>query len=72
LKQHKLWFDKECSKLLGQQKQAKLQLLQTPSQTNGDDLNNVRHESSITYQEQKEGKKINELETNSKNKNVRN
>jgi hypothetical protein len=28
LKQHKSWFDEECSKLLDQSKKAKLQLLQ--------------------------------------------
>jgi len=31
LKQHKPWFDEECSKLLGRRKQAKLQSLQNPS-----------------------------------------
>jgi hypothetical protein len=39
LKQHKTCFDEECSKLLDQRKQAKLQWLQNPSQINGDDLN---------------------------------
>jgi hypothetical protein len=32
LKHNKLWFDDECSKLTDQQKQAKLQWLQNPSQ----------------------------------------
>jgi predicted metallo-beta-lactamase superfamily hydrolase len=37
LKQHKPWFDKECSKLLlERRKQAKLQWLQNPSQMNRD------------------------------------
>jgi hypothetical protein len=40
-KQHKPWFNKGCSGLLDQRKQAKLQWLQDPSQINGDDLNNV-------------------------------
>jgi len=34
LKQHKSWFD-ECSELLYQMTQAKLQWLHKPSQTNG-------------------------------------
>jgi hypothetical protein len=46
LKKHKPWFDEECSKLLDQRKQAKLQWLQDPSKVNGDNLNNVRHEAS--------------------------
>jgi len=33
LKQHKPWFDEECSKLLSERKQAKLQWLQNRSQT---------------------------------------
>jgi hypothetical protein len=35
-KKHKPWCDKECSKLLDQRKQAKLQWLQDPSEINGD------------------------------------
>jgi hypothetical protein len=35
-KQHKPWFEEECSKLLNRRKQAKLQWLQNPSETNGD------------------------------------
>jgi hypothetical protein len=38
--------NKECSKLLDQRKQAKLQRLQVPSQINGDNLNNIRHEAN--------------------------
>jgi hypothetical protein len=41
LKQYKIWFDEECSELLDE---AKLQRLQNPSQKNGDNLNNVKHE----------------------------
>jgi hypothetical protein len=37
-KQHKTSFDEECSKLLDKGKQAKLQWLQNPTQTNGDNL----------------------------------
>jgi hypothetical protein len=47
LKKHKPWFDAGCSKLLDQRKQeAKLQRLQDPSEINGDNLNNVKHEAS--------------------------
>jgi hypothetical protein len=46
LKKHKPWFDEGCSKLLDERKQAKLQWLQDPSETNGDNLNNIRCETS--------------------------
>jgi hypothetical protein len=36
LKHNKSWFDDECSKLIDQWKQDKLQWLQNPSQINGD------------------------------------
>jgi hypothetical protein len=39
LKEHRTWFDKGCSELLDQRKQAKLQWLQDPSEINGDNLN---------------------------------
>jgi hypothetical protein len=39
LKNHVPWFEKECSKLLDQRKQAKLQWLQDPSKINGDNYN---------------------------------
>jgi hypothetical protein len=42
------WFDEKYLKLLDQRKQAKLQWLQNPSQTNGANLNNVRCETSKT------------------------
>jgi hypothetical protein len=35
-KKYKPWFDKGCSKLLDQRKQAKMQWLQDPSEINGD------------------------------------
>jgi hypothetical protein len=34
-KKHKTWFDKGCSKLLDQRKQAKLQWLRDPREING-------------------------------------
>jgi hypothetical protein len=73
LKKQKPWFDEGCSKLLDQRKQAKLQWLQDPGEINGDILNNVRHEASRYFRNKKEylKEKINELATNSKNKNLR-
>jgi hypothetical protein len=51
-----------------------LQWLQYPSEINGDNLNNVRRETSRHFRNKK-GEylkdKINELATNSKNKNIR-
>jgi len=46
LKQHKPWFDEECLHFLDQRKQATIQWLQDPNQSNEDNLNNVRHEAS--------------------------
>jgi hypothetical protein len=74
LRKHKPWFDERCSKLLDQRKQAKLQWLQDPSKVNGDNLNNVRREASRHFRNKKREylkDKINELATNSKNKNIR-
>jgi hypothetical protein len=49
-------------------------LLRNPCHTNGDDLNNVKHETGRTFRSKKREylkEKINELETYSKNKNIR-
>jgi hypothetical protein len=73
LKKHKPWFDEGCSKLLDQRKQAKLEWLQDPSEINGDNLKNVRREDSRHFRNKKREyleDKINELDTNSKNKNI--
>jgi hypothetical protein len=74
LKCNKLWLDDEFSKLIDQRKEAKLQWLQNPSQINEDNLQNLRREISrifrIKKREYMKGK-INELETNNKNKNIR-
>jgi hypothetical protein len=74
LKHNKPWFDDDCSKSLDQRKQAKLQWLQNPSQISGDNVQNLRRETSRTFRKKKweylKGK-INELETNNKNKNIR-
>jgi hypothetical protein len=52
LKQRKPWFDKKCLGFLHQRKQAKMQRLQNPKQSNVDNLNNIRRQ---TFQEHKEG-----------------
>jgi uncharacterized protein YaaR (DUF327 family) len=74
LKKHKPWFDVGWSELLDQRKQAKLQRLQDSSEINGDKLNNVRCEPSRYFRNKKREylkDKINELTTNSRNKNIR-
>ena len=65
-KQNKLWFDDECLGFLDQRKWAKMQLIQDPSQSNVDNLNNVRHEVSRHFRNKKKvylRAKIEELET---------
>jgi len=74
LKQNKLWFDEECLGSLDQRKRAKMQWIQDPSQSNVDNLNNVRRELSRHFRNKKKAylkAKIEDLETNSKNKNIR-
>ena len=41
MKQHKPWFDEECLGILDKRKQAKMQWIQDPSQSNADNLNNI-------------------------------
>jgi hypothetical protein len=74
LKHNKPWFDNKCSKLIDQRKQAELQWLQNPSQIYGDNLQNLRRETSRTFRNKRREYlkgKINELEINNKNKNIR-
>jgi hypothetical protein len=74
LKKHRPWFGEGCSKLLDQRKQGKLQWLHDPSETDEDNLNNVRCEASKYFRNTKRGSlkdKINEHASNSKNKNIR-
>jgi hypothetical protein len=73
-KHRKPWFDEECSELVDQRKQAKLQWLQDPSEANEDNLSHVRQEASRHFRNKKREylkDKMNELESNSKNKNIR-
>jgi DNA repair ATPase RecN len=58
------WFDEECSKLVDQRKQAKLQRLQDPSEANEDNLSDIRREASRHFRHKKREYlkgKINEL-----------
>jgi hypothetical protein len=74
LKSHKPWFYEECLKLVDRRKQAKLQWLQYPSEVNEDNLSNVRREASRYFRNKKReylNDNINEMELNSKNKNIR-
>ena len=73
LKQHKPWVDEECLHYLDQTKQAKMRWVQDPTQSNVDNLNNVRREASRHFRNKKGylEAKIEELETNSKIKNIR-
>ena len=73
LKQHKPWFDEECLGFLNQRKRAKMQWVQDPSQSNVDNLNTERREVSRYCRKKKAylRAKVEELETNSKIKNIR-
>jgi hypothetical protein len=46
LKQYKPWYDEECVGFLDQRKQAKMQWLERSNQSNLDNLNDVRRETS--------------------------
>jgi hypothetical protein len=43
---NKPWIDEECSQILGQRKEVKMQWIQDPNQNNLDNLNNERHKVS--------------------------
>jgi hypothetical protein len=68
LKQYKPWFDEGSLRFFDQRKQAKLQWLQHPNQSNVDNLNNVRREARRHIRNKKKEhlkSKIDVLETNS-------
>jgi len=74
MKQHKPWFDEECLCSLHKRKEAKVQWLQEPNQSSTDNLNNAKREASRHFGNIKTEylkTKIDELETNSKFKNIR-
>ena len=69
MKHHKPWFYEKCLGILDQSKQAKMQWMQDPSQSNAENPNNVRRDASRHFRNKKETylrAKIEELETNSK------
>jgi hypothetical protein len=53
LKKHEPWFDEGCSELLDQRKQARSQWLPDPREINGDNLNNIRCETSSDFRNKK-------------------
>jgi hypothetical protein len=53
LKQHKPWFDKERVRFSHQRKQAKMEWLQHPNQSNVENLNNVRCETNRRFRNKK-------------------
>jgi hypothetical protein len=72
-KSYKPWFDEERIKLVDRRKQAKLQCLQDPIVVNEGNLRNVRREASRHFRNKKRDylkDKINEIELNSKDKNI--
>jgi hypothetical protein len=67
-------FDEEYLGFLDQRKQAKKQWVQDPNKRNIHNVRNIRHEASRQFSNVKREYlevKINEHETNSKNKNIR-
>jgi len=74
LKQHKPRFEEEFWGYLDQKKQAKIQWVQDPSLINVDNLNNVRPEAIKHFRNKMKAylkAKIEDLENNSKIKNIR-
>jgi hypothetical protein len=75
LKKLKPWFNEGCSKLLDQEKEAKLQWLQDASQVNLDNLNNIRCQANRHYMNKKREYlkgKSNELVRSRRDKDIRN
>ena len=73
---HEPWFDEECLGFIGQRNQAKVRWIQDPSQSNVDNLHNVRHDANRHFRNKKKAclnstSKIEVLETDSKIKNIR-
>jgi hypothetical protein len=54
-KHHNPCFYAECIQFLDKRKQAKIQWLQNPNQSIGDNLNNVKREASTHFRNKKEG-----------------
>jgi len=74
LKQNKPWIEEERLGFLDQRKRATMQWIKDPSQSNVNNLNNVRREVSRHFRNIKKAymrAKVEELETKSKIKNIR-
>jgi hypothetical protein len=54
MKQHKPWFHEECLGILDQRKQAKMQWIQDPCQSNIDNLNKVRRDAIRHFRKKEE------------------
>ncbi|KAJ4449477.1 hypothetical protein ANN_00876 [Periplaneta americana] len=70
----KPWFDEDCCMVVQRRKQATLKFLQDPVEEKRDNYFNERREARRTLRNEKRGylkEKLNEVETNSKNKNIR-
>jgi len=73
LKQHNPWFDGECLGFLDQRKQAKMQWIKVPSQSNVNNLNNLTCKTSRYFRNKKKEylkAKIDDVQTNSTMKNI--
>ncbi|KAJ4436047.1 hypothetical protein ANN_18674 [Periplaneta americana] len=73
-KKKKPWFDEDCCMVVERRKQAKLKFLQDPVEANRDNYFNKRQEANRMLRNKKRDylkEKLNEVETNSKNKNIR-
>jgi hypothetical protein len=53
MEQHKPWFDEGCLGILDLRKQAKMQWIQDLSQSNVDNLNNVRCDANRHFMNKK-------------------
>ncbi len=53
VKQHKLWFDEECSHFLGERKQAQMKWVHDPSQSSVHNLDSIRCEATKHFRNKK-------------------
>ena len=71
---NKPWLDEDCSELANKRKQTKLLWLQNPNNQTADDFSNVRRDTYRIFRTKEcdyMKAKVNKLEENSKNKNIR-
>jgi glycosidase len=74
MKQHKPLFDEECLGIFDQRKQAKMQWIQYPNQSNLHNMNNGKRDASRYFKNKTKAyleATLEELETNSKINNIR-